>query len=155
MQEQYVGSYQGDNLSKESAEKKVSYEAIFKNGIKRALSGIDELSQIPAGGKYLEYYRNEGVLKDKKLSPESVKKMNLPELMDIDPKSIDKPISSMTFIIGNRKFDISPDMCNIKKIYLTKDELVIKTTALIEITYNKDKKLPELMFRLWMAPKGK
>jgi hypothetical protein len=141
--------------TKESVEVGVSYEVILKNGIKKALNWMDTLSDIPTGGKRLEYYRNEWSLKGKKLSPESIKKLNLPEVIDINPRTINAPISSMTFTIGNRKFDIAPDICDIKKISLTKEALVIETTLLFVLTYNKSKRLPDLMYRLWMCPKWK
>ena len=149
-----ISNYQ-NHTPKETKEKVISYEVIFKDGMRRTIKDINSLSQIPSWGKHIEYYRDEGYLKGKKLTPESIKTLNLPQIIDINPKVITGSVSSMTFTLGNRIFDISPDLCNIKKISLTKDELVIETTLLIDITYTKDKKLPDLMFKLWRTPKGK
>lgn len=140
---------------KEGIEQIVSYEGIFKDGIRKALSGINDISQIPVWGKHIDYFWGEWTLKGKKVRTESLQVMKLPEKFDISPRNITKPVSSMMFYLGNRKFSITPILWKIKNIYLTTEALVIETSILIDITYNKENKLPDLMFRLWMTPPGK
>ena len=129
----------------------MAHEVLFKNGVRKTLKGLNSISQIPVGGQPIQYYRDTG----KPISAESVKAMNLPDKFDISPRVVNDPVSSMVFTIGNRKFDISPDLCNIKDIYLTSDALVIETTLLFDISYDKEEKLPDLMYRLWNTPNGK
>lgn len=81
--------------------------------------------------------------------------LKFPEKFDISPRDIIKPVVSMTLHLGNRKFEITPDVGKIKDIYLTPDKLVIQSTLLFDISYDKQMKLPDLMFRLWMTPLGK
>ncbi len=132
----------------------ISIEAVFKDGIRRALKGLNSISQIPTGGKPIEYYRSEGSVKGKKLRPEAVQALNLPEKFDISPRHITKPVKSMVLSLGNRRFDVDPLIGNIQSISLDAHGLFIGTT-LKNITYDKQEKLPDLMFRLWMTPKGK
>lgn len=154
-QEQIGWLQQKKDTQSENAEFMVSYEAILKDGVKKALTGLNSVSQIPEGGKTIDYYRDDWILKWKKLTPESVKKLNLPDKFDISPRSVTSPVPSMVFHLKDRKFDISPDRCNIKNFYLTSEALVIETTLYFDITYDKDKKLPELFYKLWMLPAGK
>jgi hypothetical protein len=93
------------------------------------------------------------------MSPESVKKLNLPERFDISPRKIDAPVESMYFTLGNRVFSITPDIWSIAKITLNEKALVVKISALFgivkeDIIYDKGQKLPDLMYRLRMSPKG-
>jgi hypothetical protein len=38
---------------------------------------------------------------------------------------------------------------------MTAEELVIETNLFFDITYDKEEKLPDLLFRLWRSPVGK
>ena len=140
--------------SNENIESIVSYESIFKDGIRRALKWITTLNQIPLWGKYIEYYRDQGNNKNKQLKEESINTLNLPDKFDISPRHITTPVPSMIFSLGNRKFSISPLIGKINAIVMTPEWLVIETT-LLDILYNKQDKLPDLMFRLRMTPVGK
>jgi|GEM_PF-1735362 len=87
-----------------------------------------------------------------------MKKLNLPDKFDISPRYIDpeNPVSSMVLHLGNRKFEITPDIGNIQNVTLTEKELIITTTILgFTITYDKEKKLPDLLSRLRKTPVGK
>ena len=86
---------------------------------------------------------------------ESIQILDFPEKIDISPKNITKPISSMFFQLGNRRFEIILDLGKIKSIYLTSGKLVIETTLLFDVSYDKQAKLPDLMFKLWKTPVGK
>lgn len=154
-QEQIVSSYQEKKSSVENVEYMVSYETIFKDGIKKTLNDLNDINQIPVWWKTITYYRDSGNLKGKAITPESVKALELPDKFDISPRVVNSPVESMVLILWNRNFDISPDICNIKNIYLTTEELVIETTLFFDITYDKQEKLPDLLFRLWKTPKGK
>jgi hypothetical protein len=132
----------------------ISYESIFKDGIREALKWLNNINQIPLWGKHINYYRDEGNNKAQKLREESVKTLNLPDRFDISPRHITTPVPSMIFHLGNRKFSISPLIGKINDIVMTPDWLVIETT-LLDIMYNKQDKLPNLMFRLRMTPVGK
>jgi hypothetical protein len=153
-QQNTIESYQDKELSTESLETMVSYEDIFKDGIRRALHGVNDIHQIPVWGKHIDYYRDGWTTKWKKIKKESIQNLRLPETFDISPRDITKPISSMVFHLGNRKFDISPIIGKINAIYLTPESLVIETT-LLDIIYKKQDKLPDLMFRLRMTPTSK
>jgi len=144
--------YREHHNSEEHTETIASYETIFKNGIKNALHGINSINQIPLWGKHIEYYRNEWW---PKLSPESVQKLGLPTTFDIMPRNVTQPTSSMYFHLGNRKFKISLKHGKIANIYMTPEDLVIETSFFVDITYNKETKLPDLMFRLFKTPIGK
>ncbi|HMS91685.1 MAG TPA: hypothetical protein PKC87_05670 [Candidatus Absconditabacterales bacterium] len=150
--------YQEDKVSPgdpESVESVISYEIIFKHGIRETLKHLNAIQQIPMGGKHIDYYRDEGNLKGKKLSQESIQSLRLPEKFDISPRNINRPVESMVLYLGNRKFSITPDLGKIKNIYLTPEELVIETTLFIDITYDKQIKLPNLLLKLWRTPIGK
>ncbi|MFA7298785.1 MAG: hypothetical protein WC010_04030 [Candidatus Absconditabacterales bacterium] len=155
-----VGIYEDRNESTESTENMARYEAIFKDGIRKAINPIQTLNQIPLGGKNIEYDRDEGNIKEKKIASETVKKLNLPEKFDINPKVVKKPISSIIFTLGDRKFKVTPIVGKIENIYLNTDALVIEGSALFDIfrediIYDRNNKLPDLMFRLWMTSPGK
>jgi len=156
--EQHSNIY-AENIA--SIESSVSYKQIFKEGIKRSLVWLNTIDQIPIGGKKIVYTWISGEMKGKILAPEMIKKIWLPEKFDISPRKITgKPISSMYFILGNRKFAISPDIGQIKKISLNTQALVIEVSVLFgmvdgNILFDKQEKLPDLMYRLWVTPKGK
>lgn len=147
--------YESISTTKEETDVIKSYEGVFKDGIRKALKSVNTISQIPTGGKHIEYYRDEGQLKGKKIKPENLQTLKLPEKFDFSPRNITKPVVSMTFHLGNRKFTISPVVGKIKDFYLTPESLVIETNFLVDITYNKEEKLPDLMLRLWKTPVGK
>ncbi|MEI6118387.1 MAG: hypothetical protein WCP92_04005 [bacterium] len=48
-----------NHTPKETKEKIVSYDAIFKDGMRRAIKDLNSLSQIPTGGKHIDYYWDE------------------------------------------------------------------------------------------------
>ncbi len=154
-QEKFVSSYHENNSSEKKVESMVSYKVIFKDGVRKTLKWLNSISKIPVWGKPIVYYRDEGNIKWKPIRAESVKAMNLPEKFDISPRSVTTPVSSMVLHLWNRKFDINPDLCNIKNLYLTSEALVIETTLLFDIIYDKQEKLPDLLYRLWTTPKGK
>lgn len=154
-QQEAIWVYQDDDTSEEAVESMTSYEVIFKDGIRKALTGVNKISQIPAWGKHIDYYRDEWGLKWKKIRPESVQVLKFPDRFDISPRDITKPVASMVFHLWNRKFSISPDLGKIKDIYLTQEKLVVETTLFFDITYDKQAKLPDLMYKLWMTPIGK
>ena len=89
------------------------------------------------------------------MTPENIKAFHLPDRIDISPKQFSSEVSQMNITLGNRKFTVSPDIGNIKKIYLTADKLVIETTVFVDIAYDKTKKLPDLMLKLSRTPAGK
>ena len=138
----------------ENPESMMSYESIFKDGIKEALKWLNHIHQIPVWGKHINYYRDQGNSKNKQLKEESINTLNLPDRFDISPRHITTPVPSMIFSLGNRKFSISPLIGKINAIVMTPDWLVIETT-LLDMIYNKQDKLPNLMFRLRMTPVGK
>jgi len=158
-QQEVVGiEYQENNTSAEDGESTESlsaYEIIFKHGIRETLKHLNAIDQIPMWGKHIDYYRDEWTLKGKKLSPESIQSLRLPEKFDISPRVITRPVESMVLHLGNRKFSITPDLGKIKNIYLTPEELVIETTLFIDITYDKQIKLPNMLLKLWRTPTGK
>ena len=139
----------------ETKEVLLSYDNVFKAGVIKTLSWINNLSQIPTGGKVIEYVRDNGPKKGKKMTPENIKTFHLPDKIDISPKQFSKAVSSMNITLGNRKFTVAPDIWNIKTVYLTTDKLVIETTVYIDIAYDKTKKLPDLMLKLSRTPAGK
>ena len=85
----------------------------------------------------------------------------MPEKFDISPRKIgNNPVSCMYFTLGNRIFSITPDIGKIKSIALNTKALVIEISVLFgvvneKILYDKQEKLPDLMFRLRLTPKGK
>ena len=155
--QQEVFSLVGQEI--DGAETKIEYinscERMFKDGIRKTLKNLNNINQIPVGGKYIDYYREEGNLTWTKLMRESIQILDFPEKIDISPKNITKPISSMFFQLGNRRFEIILDLGKIKSIYLTSGKLVIETTLLFDVSYDKQAKLPDLMFKLWKTPVGK
>lgn len=150
---------QSSKYIKQSSKEKIvpyfTYEAIFKEGIKEALKGINNISQIPVWGKYIDYYRDEWTLKWVKMTKESLDVLNLPESFDINPRIITKPVSSIFFCLWERKFSITPLVGKIKNMYINTEELIIETNIFIDISYDKEIKLGDLMFKLWMTPVGK
>jgi|GEM_PF-3262274 len=101
-----------DNMDKKREQQKEtrSHETVFKDGVKRALSGINDINQIPLGGLKINYYGSAGERQGKPIPVEMIKTFNLPEKFDISPRKIGKPLSSMILIIGDRKFDINPNL---------------------------------------------
>jgi hypothetical protein len=57
-QEEYASSYQEKKIDAETAEYLPSHEIIFKNGMKKTLDKVNDLSEIPIGGKIIEYFRD-------------------------------------------------------------------------------------------------
>lgn len=153
-QQNTIESYQDKEPSAENLESMISYETIFKDGIREALKWLNNIHQIPVWGKHIKYYWDQGNNKNKQLKEESINTLNLPDKFDISPRNITTPVPSMIFSLGNRKFSISPLIGKINAIYLTPESLVIETT-LLDIIYKKQDKLPDLMFRLRMTPVGK
>jgi len=98
------------NPEKEQQKETRSHETVFKDGVKRALSGINDINQIPLGGLKINYYGSAGERQGKQIPIEMIKTFNLPERFDISPRKIGKPLSSMALVIGDRKFDINPDL---------------------------------------------
>ena len=47
------------NINDEERESTNSYEAIVKEGIRRTLTTVNSLTDIPSGGKKIDYYRLE------------------------------------------------------------------------------------------------
>ncbi len=125
-----------------------SYEKIFKEWIKNAAKGLKSLSQIPNWGQIIDYYRESGALAWRKMTPEVVQSLQLPPTFDILPKKIEKPVSSMILCLWTRKFEITPWVGRIKNIIFTENELIIETTILVDIKYDKQEKLPELALKL-------
>lgn len=142
--------------NKEKNDEIWSYEVIFKDGIRKALHGLNNILQIPKWWKIIEYFRDDehASLAGKKMSQQAVKSMNLPESFDISPKEFSWSISSMNFHLGDRTFNIEPWIGKIQNIKLNSIELIIETTWK-NIVYDKDGELPRLMFKLWKTPKGK
>jgi hypothetical protein len=134
----------------------MNYELIFKEGIRKALEGLNDISQIPKWWKAIEYYRDSENLKGQKMKPEYVKTMWLPDKFDISPRMITAPVKSMVFRLWDRNFDIDPKIGNIKKVYLSDSYLVIENTMpFCDVEYDKTEKIPDLFFRLWSTPRGK
>ncbi len=160
-QERYRSSYEGRYTIKENKETMVSYESIFKDGIRKALNWLNSIDQIPVWGKKITYYRNSDNGNSVPLSKENIKILWLPETFDISPRVVGTTsISCMYVILGNRKFSISPDIGEISNISLTSTWLIIEIKAFFwtiqeNIVYDKQQKLPDLMWRLWISPRGK
>lgn len=142
------------NNSDESMEVMWSYETIFKDGVKKTLYTLNDISQIPTGGKMIDYYRDEGKSKWQKIRPESIKAMWLPQKIDISPKNITGSVASMNLHLGSRTFNIEPWIGDIDAVILDKNALIIKTT-LKDISYDKEQNLPRLLFKLWNTPAEK
>ena len=154
-QEKYIWIYQKNDPMEKNKESMSSYEMMFKDGIQKTINTIGAINQIPIWWKHITYYRDEWALKWEKLIPESIRILKLPEKFDISPRTITKPVASILFHLGERKFSIKPDIGKIKDIYLTPKELIIETTLLFNISYDKQIRLPDLMYKLWMTPIGK
>jgi len=108
----------------------------------------------------IHYYRDSGRSQGQQIKPETVDKLNLPTLFDIRPKTITEPVASMVLILGNREFEVTPDIGMIKSITLNTDALIIEIRTLFgivneNIVYDKQEKLPDLIYKLWMSPPGK
>ena len=62
--QQEVFSLVGQEI--DGAETKIEYinscERMFKDGIRKTLKNLNNINQIPVGGKYIDYYREEGNL---------------------------------------------------------------------------------------------
>lgn len=142
--------------AKENEENLWAYEMIFKDGIRKALGGLNNICQIPKWWKVIEYFRddNHPTLAGKKMSPQAVKWNNLPETFDISPREFNWSLSSMNFHLGKRTFNIEPWVGKIQHVYLNSKELIIETTFK-DIVYDKEKELPRLMFKLWRTPTEK
>ncbi len=140
----------------ERLEVQVSRDAIFRDWIQKVLNWLNDINQIPIGGKHIDYYRDAGDLKWKKITSESVRALNLPQKFDVSPRNIRHPVPSMVFHLGDRKFEITPTVWKIKNISLTSEALIITTNILnLDIVYNKENKLPTLISRLWSTHAGK
>lgn len=126
-------------------------ERICKDGIRKALQTVNSIDQIPKWGKEIIYYRQEGKLKGQKLSKDSMKALHLPETFDISPRVIKDPVVSMVFHLWGRKFDIEPDVGQIKSIKLTTTALELQVGKRgVDITkvYDKQTKLPDFFWRM-------
>jgi len=138
-----------------------SHEVIFKNGIKKVLKEINSMDQIPAGWKQIVYVWDEGNIKGKPIAPEAVEKMELPDRFDISPRGVTQnSIPHIYFTLGNRVFSITPDIGTIKSMKLTAESFIIEVSVLFgvvneEIVYDKEEKLPDLIYRLRMTPREK
>lgn len=141
-----------EDISRENIETISPREAIFKDGIVKSIKHISNINQLPKWGMHIDYYRNTTW---KKMDTVSVKKLNLPEKLDIMPRNITTPIKSIILHLGNRKFAISVDGGKIKNISFDATGLKVKTNILwIRVTYNQEEELPDLMYRLWTTPRG-
>ena len=150
-----IQTYQETDVSDENIDHIASYEVIFKDGIRKALDGLNDINQIPQWWKHIDYYRDIWNLEGKKLIPGSIKALKLPENFDISPKNIKKPVVSLIVSLGNRQFCITPLIGKISNIHMTPEAFVVETNIFVDITYSKEIKLPDLMFRLWMSPETK
>ena len=130
-------------------------ELICKDGIKRALATINDMKDLPIGGKKVDYYWQDGIHKGKKMTPEQIKSHNLPAYFDIDPRKVKDPVDILQLHIWGRKFTVELDFGKIQDIKFTSNSLDIQTTLFFTKSFDKQKKLPDLLRRLWQTPKGK
>ncbi len=133
-----------------------SYEATFKEGMRRTLKTVNSLADVPVGGKKIDYYRLEWSQKWKKINPEMIKKLGFPEIFDITPKKITKPTNSIEIRVGDRYFTVCPSRGTFTALTMTQNALQLNISAVFSFTieYDKDEKLPLLLLKLWDTPRG-
>jgi hypothetical protein len=90
------------------------------------------------------------------MDAETIKKLHFPETFDISPKEITTPINTIHISVGDRDFVVCPDVGKFTAITMNQKNLELGVCALFSFTkeYGKDKKLPELLLKLWNTQKG-
>lgn len=151
-----VDEQKNNNIVDEERESVNSYEAIFKEGIRKTLNTVNSLDDIPVGGKKIEYYRLEWSQKWEKMDPETIKKLRFPESFDITPKEIIQPTTTIEISVGDRYFTVCPDVGKFTGITMTQNALQLNISAIFSFTkeYDKNEKLPSLLLKLWNTPRG-